>query len=101
MTEPNGIAITNFIPTGRENAVTRETLCTLTGLSDRKVRELIEQARRAGAIIINRQDGKGYYISDDPEDWEQQYRQDTSRALSILARRKAIRQRLKAAGRPV
>lgn len=93
--------IVDYIPIGRENAVSRERLMALTGLSDRKNRELIEQARRHGEIIINDQTGLGYYRSEDIEDMARQYRQDTARAMSILARRKAIRRRLKAAGREV
>lgn len=50
-------SIIDYIPEGKENAVTRERLCAITGLPDRKLREEIEQARRRGAIIINAQDG--------------------------------------------
>ena len=90
-----------FIRHGKENAISRDSLVQCMGLPDRHVRQLIETARRCGYIIINAQDGKGYYLSDDPDEWAKQYRQDTSRALSILSRRKAIRDRLKAAGKDV
>ena len=90
--------ITDYIPTGRENAVTRVHLREVTGLPDRKVREEIEQARRKGAIIINAQDGAGYYQSEDIKDIAKQYRQNERRALSILAQQKHLRKRLKAAG---
>ena len=86
---------------GRDNAISRTHLCLEMGLPDRTVRGIIERARREGCIIINAQDGAGYYLSDDPDEWEAQYRQDTSRALSILSRRKALRARLKSAGREV
>lgn len=90
--------ITDYIPTRRENAVTRVHLREVTGLPDRKVREEIEQARRKGAIIINAQDGAGYYQSEDIKDIAKQYRQNERRALSILAQQKHLRKRLKAAG---
>lgn len=90
--------ITDYIQTGRENAVTRVHLREVTGLPDRKVREEIEQARRKGAIIINAQDGAGYYQSEDIKDIAKQYRQNERRALSILAQQKHLRKRLKAAG---
>ncbi len=90
--------ITDFIPTGRENAVTRVHLREVTGLPDRKVREEIEQARRKGAIIINAQDGAGYYQSEDIKDIARQYKQNERRALLILAQQKHLRKRLKAAG---
>ncbi|MEG1562857.1 MAG: helix-turn-helix transcriptional regulator [Bacteroides sp.] len=85
----------------RANATTRHTLCLRLGLSDRKVRELIECARRYGYFIINEQDGRGYFISDDLDDIERQYKQDTNRVLSVLARRRSLRDKLKEAGRDV
>lgn len=85
----------------KQAAMSRTALCAALNMPDRQVRELIEQARREGAIIINLSDGAGYYLSDDPDVWERQYRQDTHRALSILSRRKALRAQLKAAGREV
>lgn len=85
----------------KQAGMSRTELCTALHMSDRKVRDLIEQARREGAIIINDQSGAGYFLSDDPDEWAKQYQQDTHRALSILARRKTIRTRLKAAGREV
>lgn len=102
MEPPEGVlALSVAIGRGRENATTRAALCERMGLSDRKVRELIEQARRWGYIIINEQDGRGYYLSVDPDDMERQYRQDTNRALAILSRRKNLRRELKEAGREV
>ena len=90
--------IKNFIPIGRENAVTRARLREITGFPDRKVRKEIEQARRKGAIIINTQDGAGYYQSEDIKDIAKQYKQNERRVLSILAQQKHLRKRLKAAG---
>lgn len=90
-----------YIPLGRANAVTSGYLQRVLGTSARGVQQMIERARLDGHIIINDQDGRGYYISDDPDDWERQYRQDTNRALSILKRRKHLRRLLKEAGRDV
>ena len=95
------MGIETYIPFGRENAITRQELCSLTKLSDRKVREQIEQARREGNIIINKQDGRGYYRTNDPDEIACQYRQQRRRALSILAHQKHMRRLLKAAGREV
>lgn len=85
----------------KKAGMSRTELCAALHMPDRKVRELIEQARREGAIIINDQSGAGYFLSDDPDEWEAQYQQDTHRALSILSRRKTLRARLKSAGREV
>lgn len=82
------------IPYGRENAIRRDDLAYALGVSDRSLRKSIENARAAGMLINNDGDGKGYYQSDDTEDLVRQYRQDTSRALSILYRRKTIRRLL-------
>lgn len=90
--------ITDYIPEGRDRAVTRERLCDLTGMPDRKVRELIERARRGGEIIINAQDGAGYYRSEDLRDVARQYKLNEKRALAILSQQKHLRRRLKAAG---
>lgn len=86
--------IVDFIPTGKANAVTREQLCSLTGLRDRAVRKLIEIARIEGAIIINAQDGAGYYVSDDPVDIRRQMATNRNRAMSILRQQKYLRLRL-------
>ena len=89
------------IPFGRENAVDRFFLSERLGLSDRKTRQLIEDARNAGLFIINNSDGRGYYQTTDLDEMERSYRQDRKRALSILKRQKALRRTLKAAGREV
>jgi len=64
------------------------------------VTELIEKARRDGTIIINKQDGRGYYQPgpDDVADMLHQYRSNNSRAKSILAQQKHIRKRLREKG---
>ena len=91
-------SITDYIPIGKENAVTRAHLRAVTGLPDRKIREEIEQARRKGAIIINAQDGAGYYQSEDIKDIAKQYRQNERRALSIIPKQKNLLKRYKEAG---
>ena len=53
--------ITKYIPIGYENAISRKDLCGKTGFKDRKIRELIEEARR-DTIIISNNDGSGYWI---------------------------------------
>lgn len=90
--------LVSYLHTGERNAISRETLADLMGMPDRKVRELIEKARNEGVFILNRQNGRGYYLPDSIDDIYRQYKQDTSRALSILKRRKYMRQILKEAG---
>lgn len=84
-----------------EIPITREELVKLTGLPDRQIRELIEQKRREGVIILNLQDGKGYFTSLDLDKLERQYRQNDRRAKSVLVQQKYLRRRLIEAGRAV
>lgn len=88
--------ICEFIPEGRENAVTREELSALLALPDRRVRRLIAHARENGELILN--DGTGYYRSCDVHEIHRQYRTDRARALSVLRRLKTMRRLLKEAG---
>lgn len=87
-----------LLRTGEDNARSRETLATLMNMTDRSVRELIERARNEGCFILNKQNGKGYYLPNSIEDIHRQYKQDTNRALAILKRRKHMRRALKEAG---
>ena len=90
--------IAEFIPTGHENAVTREQLVIRLNLTDREIRRLIEEARDRGELIINDGDGRGYYISDDIADIKKQFFMDKSRAKRIFKRLKTMRRILKDAG---
>mgnify|MGYP006928125661 CR=1 FL=1 len=82
--------ILDYIPTGHKNAVTRQMLSTLTHLSDRKMRDAISEANAKGGpdeLIINLQDGKGYFRPAPNEDnlvriWRLQ---EKSRGTSIEA----------------
>lgn len=88
--------IIQFIPHGKENAVTREELKLLTGLSDRDIRELITQARRTHCII-NDQDGKGYYQPTKIERpaVEKWLKQESSRAKTVFWAAKGAREFLR------
>lgn len=87
--------IMNYIGKGRENAVTRAQLVAQLHLPDRKVRNMIEEARRRGEIIINRQDGAGYYTSEALPDLQRQYNANQNRAMSILVQQKYLRRKIK------
>ena len=91
--------VVDYIPFGKTNAIQRSTLVAVMGLPDRQVRKLIAKARDEGAIIINDQDGQGYYQSDDINDIEHHFYIDYSRAMKIMKRLKTSRRILKAAGR--
>lgn len=94
------INIVDFIPEGTEKAISRKNLCTITGLSDRVVRNLIEEARRE-TIIISNTDGSGYWVyPEHPTEAEkkllQKYvKQQESRAKSIFYALRPARLRTK------
>ena len=49
---------------GRENAVSRYFLTSMTGLDDRTVRDIIKHLRvNEGYPIFNTLDGKGYFLA--------------------------------------
>ena len=98
---PTTRMIQEAIPFGRRNAVGRKALAKKLHMSDRKMREAIEEARNDGVIILCECNGRGYYQSSDLDEISHQYRQDTSRAMAILRRRKPMQDLLRAAGRSV
>jgi biotin operon repressor len=83
-----------FIAKGKENAISRQELCSLMAMPDRTVRKLIQEARDQGEVIINAQDGAGYYTSDNVEELERQYNTNRHRALSILRQQRHIRRQI-------
>lgn len=89
--------IVDFIGTGRENAVTRGELVAILNLPDRTIRRLIQEARDRGEIIINAQDGAGYYMSDDVGEMKRQLALNKSRALSVLRQQKYLRRKIREA----
>ena len=50
----------DMIPVGRENAISRNELCIMTGMTDRQMRKAIHELRR-NHCILNVQDGNGYF----------------------------------------
>ena len=77
--------IADFIPVGKDNAISRSQLVKLTGLSDRIIRDMIALERRNTAIL-NLQNGAGYYIPSESEkaDLERFIKQEEARAKSIF-----------------
>lgn len=86
--------ITNFIGAGKENAVTRGELVAILNLPDRQIRRMIQEARERGEIIINAQDGTGYYMSDDVGELKRQYAANHSRAMSVLRQQTYLRRKI-------
>lgn len=91
--EGNGIKpifVEDLIPFGRENAISREALlmdCDRVGLcsDDRAMRRLIQRAR-IDTVILNNQNGNGYYrpTHDDLLDLQRYINQEENRAKVIF-----------------
>lgn len=80
-----------------EGAASAIELSKRFGAPERNIRAAVEELRTE-YIIINDQDGKGYYLSNDPDIIQRYYWQEYSRAMSILKRLKPVRAFLKAHG---
>lgn len=93
---PSTKALAQLIPKGKTNAVSRQRLASLMQCGDREMREAIRLARQEGLVIINDQDGKGYYCSDDVKDIKRQRDQTYHRAMSLLVQAKHLNARLPA-----
>lgn len=89
------------IPDGKKNAISRGALAASAGYSDRNIRRIISQLREKGYIIINLSGGGGYFITSDPDEIEEYYWQEKSRAMSIFKSLKPFRAELRKAGRAV
>ena len=88
---PQTVSIIDFIPVGRENAISRKMLtekCVAAGLidknasdKDRAMRRLVEKAR-IDYTILNISDGNGYYrvSREDLQDLQRYIRQEDRRA---------------------
>ncbi len=82
-------SIADLLGTGRENAVTRRELETLTGLDGRSVRLLIERERRAGTPILA-DSTNGYYLPATDDERAACVRSLRHRAREILLTAKAL-----------
>lgn len=88
--------LTQIIPVGRKNAVSRVQLRARSGLSDRAMREQIAATRRE-IPIINDQSGIGYYIptEEDLEEAKAFLRQEEARAKSTFLGIRGLRRWIK------
>lgn len=77
--------IIDFIPTGKENAVSKQFLCERTYTRDeRMIRDAIKVLVREGTPILSSSGHKGYWVSDDIEEIGEFIRENKHRANEIL-----------------
>jgi len=75
--------IENYIPKGRDNKISRESLVLCTGLTDRNVRRLISEARADGYAIVGDPNG-GYYMAETEADYDLLLGELMSRAKKLI-----------------
>lgn len=80
--------ITDYIPNDR--FISRAELVRLTGYSDRHVRELIEQARRAGRRIVSNTHAGGYKIAETGAEWAEFVERERRREVATFKRTTGI-----------
>jgi len=69
---------------GQANAISRQALKELTGLSDRRIRRDIQELRNKGIPIISTSDSKGYYLAESNEEVRHYIAETRSRAMKLL-----------------
>lgn len=92
--------ISEYVPYGAENAISRHDLLNVVrsafgDVSDREMRRMLEYARQNGNIIINFQNGKGYFRPDSKEEIEKYIRQEEARAKTIHFNLKSAKRALR------
>lgn len=76
------LSISDLLHSGAENGTTLRELVAATGLNERVVRLKIQQARKAGKLILsNNRDG--YFLPERPEDVQRFARSMSRRAAEI------------------
>ena len=76
---------------GRDKATQLEVLSDYLGISERKVRSMIEDLTANGMVVCNLQNGKGYYKPATDEDYEAALKLNASRLHSLLRKDYAIK----------
>lgn len=88
--------IADYIPMGKENAVSRAELEGLTNLPDRENRREIERVRpillaNHGVWIMSKSGAKGYWLTDALPEMRQFIRESDSRIAAIMEGTAALR----------
>ena len=69
---------------GQANAISRQALKELTGISDRAIRQEIQKLRNKGIYIVSTSDSKGYYLAETNEEVRHFVAESRSRAMELL-----------------
>ena len=82
--------IRDYIPAGRGNAISRNYLSVITGMTDRAVREAIQAFNESGDGIICCEAGNGYFLPETKEEAEQYIRYSRSYLISLAKKDRAM-----------
>ena len=84
------IRLLDFLPVGRENAVTARELASLLDMTGRDISRQVERLRAEGVPVCASCDSArpGYYLSESPEDLER-YISSLDRRLRAVRRTRA------------
>ena len=88
--------IANVLKMGKRNAISRDELCEITGVSDRENRRLIHQLRKDGRIILSNTDTGGYYYPATLTEAVKCERSMNNRGVKCFEASKAMREWIKA-----
>lgn len=89
--------ISEYLPTGAENAVTAKQLCNLLNMNHRELTKAITAERRAGQPICAVVGGfvKGYFLAANKREMELYYRSLSHRLKEIRATATACKKSIK------
>lgn len=89
--------ITDFIPYGKENAISNNNLAIASGTDERKARRLVHQARANGEPICSTSEERkgGYFMPANEFEARIYYRQQRSRIKSAIAALNGVKKYLK------
>lgn len=80
-------SIAQYVPYGKENAVSRAELCKLTGYDDRRIRDEIKKANNMleeqNEAIISSSGKRGYWRTNDIKELEEYERECRNRCRKI------------------
>lgn len=85
--------ILDFIPYGKNNAISRQELVMRTGMTDRAIRRAIQLLREDGEIILSSSHGKGYWRSDEVSEIAQYIRENDSRCRKMSRTNRKIKEK--------
>lgn len=80
-----------YLKVGRENAVTRQFLRSVTGMSDRDVRQDIEIMRQKGIPIMSSSRTAGYWLAESIDEVESLQKELLHRADELYKTAEALR----------